>query len=66
MMNSAFKISVVPDGLIIETGDEVYHILMDSEEMMMLSTQIVLMLTQENRDKSKMNGTGHVAGQETH
>jgi hypothetical protein len=65
-MNSAFKISVVPDGLIIETGDEVYHILMDSEEMMMLSTQIVLMLTQENRDKSKMNGTGHVAGQETH
>lgn len=62
MTVSPFKISVVPDGLIIETGDEVYHILMDSEEMMMLSTQIVLMLTQENRDKSKMNGTGHVAG----
>lgn len=61
-MNGAFKIAVVADGLIIETGDEVYHIVMDSEEMMMLSTQIVLMLTQENRDKSKMNGTGHVAG----
>lgn len=62
MTVSPFKISVVPDGLIIETGDEVYHIVMDSEEMMMLSTQIVLMLTQENRDKGKMNGTGHVAG----
>lgn len=61
-MNGAFKIAVVADGLIIETGDEVYHIVMDSEEMMMLSTQIVLMLTQGNRDKSKMNGAGHVAG----
>ena len=62
MMNSAFKITVVTDGLIVQTDDEVYRVTMDKDEMMKLSTEILLMLTQKIRDKSSMNGSGHVAG----
>jgi hypothetical protein len=35
---------------------------MDKDEMMKLSTEILLMLTQKMRDKSNMNGSGNVAG----
>jgi len=62
MMNSAFKITVVTDGLIVQTDDEVYRVTMDKDEMMKLSTEILLMLTQKMRDKSSMNGSGYVAG----
>jgi len=62
MMNSAFKITVVTDGLIVQTDDEVYRVTMDKDEMMKLSTEILLMLTQRMRDKGGMNGSGHVAG----
>lgn len=51
MMPSPFKITVLEDGLIIQTGDEVFRIIMDDEEMMMLSTNIVLELTKQNRKK---------------
>ena len=61
-MNSAFKITVVTDGLIVQTDDEVYRVTMDKDEMMKLSTEILLMLTQKMRDKSSMNGSEHVAG----
>ena len=61
-MNSAFKITVVTDGLIVQTDDEVYRVTMDKDEMMKLSTEILLMLTQKMRDKSSMNGSGNVAG----
>jgi len=61
-MNSAFKITVVTDGLIVQTDDEVYRVTMDKDEMMKLSTEILLMLTQKMRDKSSMNGSGYVAG----
>ena len=57
-----FKITVVTDGLIVQTDDEVYRVTMDKDEMMKLSTEILLMLTQKMRDKSSMNGSGHVAG----
>lgn len=62
MMTSPFKITVVNDGLIVQTDDEVYRVTMDNDEMMKLSTEILLMLTQKMRDKSKMNGSGNVAG----
>ena len=62
MMTSPFKITVVTDGLIVQTDDEVYRVTMDNDEMMKLSTEILLMLTQKMRDKSKMNGSGNVAG----
>lgn len=62
MMTSPFKITVVTDGLIVQTDDEVYRVTMDKDEMMKLSTEILLMLTQKMRDKSSMNGSGHVAG----
>ena len=62
MMTSPFKITVVNDGLIVQTDDEVYRVAMDNDEMMKLSTEILLMLTQKMRDKSKMNGLGNVAG----
>ena len=62
MMTSPFKITVVNDGLIVQTDDEVYRVAMDNDEMMKLSTEILLMLTQKMRDKSKMNGSGNVAG----
>lgn len=61
-MNGAFKITVVTDGLIVQTDDEVYRVTMDKDEMMKLSTEILLMLTQKMRDKSSMNGSEHVAG----
>lgn len=61
-MNSAFKITVVTDGLIVQTDDEVYRVTMDKDEMMKLSTEILLMLTQKMRDKSSMNGSEYVAG----
>ena len=62
MMTSPFKITVVNDSLIVQTDDEVYRVAMDNDEMMKLSTEILLMLTQKMRDKSKMNGSGNVAG----
>lgn len=62
MMTSPFKITVVNDGLIVQTDDEVYRVTMDNDEMMKLSTEILLMLTQKMRDKSRMNGSGNVAG----
>lgn len=62
MMTSPFKITVVTDGLIVQTDDEVYRVAMDNDEMMKLSTEILLMLTQKMRDKSNMNGSGNVAG----
>jgi len=62
MTVSPFKITVVNDGLIVQTDDEVYRVTMDKDEMMKLSTEILLMLTQKMRDKSNMNGSGHVAG----
>jgi hypothetical protein len=62
MMTSPFKITVVTDGLIVQTDDEVYRVTMDKDEMMKLSTEILLMLTQKMRDKSNMNGSGNVAG----
>jgi len=62
MTVSPFKITVVTDGLIVQTDDEVYRVSMDKDEMMKLSTEILLMLTQKMRDKSSMNGSGHVAG----
>lgn len=62
MTASPFKITVVTDGLIVQTDDEVYRVTMDKDEMMKLSTEILLMLTQKMRDKSSMNGSGHVAG----
>ena len=62
MIASPFKITVVNDGLIVQTDDEVYRVTMDNDEMMKLSTEILLMLTQKMRDKSKMNGLGNVAG----
>jgi len=62
MTVSPFKITVVTDGLIVQTDDEVYRVTMDKDEMMKLSTEILLMLTQKMRDKSSMNGSGHVAG----
>lgn len=62
MMTSPFKITVVTDGLIVQTDDEVYRVTMDNDEMMKLSTEILLMLTQKMRDKSNMNGSGNVAG----
>ena len=62
MIASPFKITVVTDGLIVQTGDEVYRVTMDKDEMMKLSTEILLMLTQKMRDKSNMNGSGNVAG----
>jgi hypothetical protein len=61
-MTSPFKITVVTDGLIVQTDDEVYRVTMDKDEMMKLSTEILLMLTQKMRDKSNMNGSGNVAG----
>lgn len=62
MTTSPFKITVVADGLIVQTDDEVYRVTMDKDEMMKLSTEILLMLTQKMRDKSNMNGSGNVAG----
>lgn len=62
MTASPFKITVVTDGLIVQTDDEVYRVTMDKDEMMKLSTEILLMLTQKMRDKSSMNGSEHVAG----
>lgn len=62
MTTSPFKITVVTDGLIVQTDDEVYRVTMDKDEMMKLSTEILLMLTQKMRDKSNMNGSGNVAG----
>ena len=62
MTVSPFKITVVNDGLIVQTDDEVYRVTMDKDEMMKLSTEILLMLTQKMRDKSSMNGSEHVAG----
>ena len=62
MIASPFKITVVTDGLIVQTDDEVYRVTMDKDEMMKLSTEILLMLTQKMRDKSSMNGSGYVAG----
>lgn len=62
MTVSPFKITVVTNGLIVQTDDEVYRVTMDKDEMMKLSTEILLMLTQKIRDKSSMNGSGHVAG----
>jgi hypothetical protein len=62
MIASPFKITVVTDGLIVQTDDEVYRVTMDKDEMMKLSTEILLMLTQKMRDKSNMNGSGNVAG----
>lgn len=62
MIASPFKITVVADGLIVQTDDEVYRVTMDKDEMMKLSTEILLMLTQKMRDKSNMNGSGNVAG----
>ena len=62
MTASPFKITVVTDGLIVQTDDEVYRVTMEKDEMMKLSTEILLMLTQKMRDKSSMNGSGHVAG----
>jgi hypothetical protein len=62
MTASPFKITVVTDGLIVQTDDEVYRVTMDKDEMMKLSTEILLMLTQKMRDKSSMNGSGYVAG----
>ena len=62
MTVSPFKITVVTDGLIVQTDDEVYRVTMDKDEMMKLSTEILLMLTQKMRDKSSMNGSEHVAG----
>jgi hypothetical protein len=62
MIASPFKITVVNDGLIVQTDDEVYRVTMDKDEMMKLSTEILLMLTQKMRDKSNMNGSGNVAG----
>ena len=62
MMTSPFKITVVTDGLIVQTDDEVYRVTMDKDELMKLSTEILLMLTQKMRDKSNMNGSGNVAG----
>jgi len=62
MTVSPFKITVVTDGLIVQTDDEVYRVTMDKDEMMKLSTEILLMLTQKMRDKSNMNGSGNVAG----
>ena len=62
MTVSPFKITVVNDGLIVQTDDEVYRVTMDKDEMMKLSTEILLMLTQKMRDKSNMNGSGNVAG----
>ena len=62
MTVSPFKITVVNDGLIVQTDDEVYRVTMDKDEMMKLSTEILLMLTQKMRDKSSMNGSGYVAG----
>ena len=62
MTASPFKITVVTDGLIVQTDDEVYRVTMEKDEMMKLSTDILLMLTQKMRDKSNMNGSEHVAG----
>ena len=62
MTVSPFKITVVTDGLIVQTDDEVYRVTMEKDEMMKLSTDILLMLTQKMRDKSNMNGSEHVAG----
>ena len=62
MTTSPFKITVVTDGLIVQTDDEVYRVTMDNDEMMKLSTEILLMLTQKMRDTSNMNGSGNVAG----
>lgn len=62
MTASPFKITVVTDGLIVQTDDEVYRVTMDKDEMMKLSTEILLVLTQKMRDKSSMNGSEHVAG----
>ena len=62
MTVSPFKITVVTNGLIVQTDDEVYRVTMDKDEMMKLSTEILLMLAQKMRDKSSMNGSGHVAG----
>lgn len=55
-MKSPFKITVVEDGLIVQTGDEVFRIIMDQEEMMTLSTNIIMAITSRGRASAKPNG----------
>lgn len=55
-MKSPFKITVVEDGLIIQSDDEVFRIIMDQEEMMTLSTNIIMAITSKGRDAVKPNG----------